>query len=400
MMKKILIWGFIALLASTATAEIIEVNNSAGSGVYADASGNLYIHDVNVAAVTMIKASYTCNTTDANCDETVIIDANGDGMGNALDRPAAVVVDSAGNVYVSGQFSDNVFRILNPAVCVADCIREVVDANGANVNGFDTALALTVDANDNVYVAGGGSDNVIRIPASETCATTGTPCNLTEIIDITGDDGAGPNELNQPVGLASDSQGSVYVTTQNSDNVFKIATPGTCSTTGTLCTITELVDEATITSQAFGRGITVDSQDNIYFTSLGFFQPAAVFKINTPGSCSTSGTPCVITEIFNMATPQQAGNMTVDDADNIFFTGGNGDNAYKINTPISCSTSGTPCVITEIIDASGDGSSALDGTSNVAFAFGQIYVSGGGSDNVFRVTGVAVSNDLIFYDGF
>ena len=101
-----------------------------------------------------------------------------------------------------------------------------------------------------------------------------------------------------------------------------------------------------------------------------------------------------------MAIPQHAGNMAVDDADNIYFAGGNGDNAFKIDTPTSCSTSGTPCNITEIIDANGDGVAILDGTSNVAVAFGNVYVSGGSSDNVFRVTDVAVSNDLIFDNGF
>lgn len=398
-MKKILISIFLTTFGNT-QATIIEINNLYGSGVYADTQGNLFVHDINVDSLFMINASHSCSVAGSNCQVTEIIDSSGDGMGNILDRPSASVRDSSGNVYVAGQFSDNVFRILNPQSCVADCIREVVDLSGASASAFENPVALTVDANDNVYVAGASSHNVIRIPASETCATTGTPCALTEIIDIEGDDGVGSNVLNQPVGLASDSMGNIFVTTQNSDNVFKIATPGSCSTGGTPCNITELVDETTITNQAFGRGIVVDSLNNVYFTSLGFFQPAAVFKINTPGNCSTSGTPCTITEIFNMDTPQQAGNMAVDDADNIYFAGGNGDNAFKIDNPVNCSTTTTPCTITEIIDSTGDGTAILDGTSNVAVALGHVYVAGGGSDNVFRITEVAVSNDMIFYDGF
>ncbi len=390
------------LFMSVSQAEIVEVNDLYGSGVHSDVAGNLYIHDLSVPAVYMVLASYTCSTVNADCQSFEVLGATGDGMGNALDRPSAVVTDSSGNIYVAGQFSDNVFRILNPMTCIADCIREVVDANGASASGLENPVALTVDLNDNVYVAGASSDNVIKIPASETCATTGTPCNLTEIIDIEGDDSTGSNELNQPVGLATDSQGNVFVTTQVSDNVFKIASPDTCNTGGTVCTITEIIDDTSLTEQAFGRGIVVDSQDNVYMTSIGFFQPAAVFKIDTPDNCSTSGSACTINEIFNMSTPQQAGNMAVDDADNIYFAGGNGDNAFKIDTPINCNTSGNPstCTVTEIIDATGDGNSVLDGTSNVAVALGQIYVSGGGSDNIFRVSGVAVSNDLIFYNGF
>lgn len=398
-MKVLFLWALIELPITHAA--ITEIDNTLGSRSSTDTAGNLYLHDFNVNAVHIILASYTCSVANADCQSIQIIDGSGDGLGNILDRPAAVATDSSGNVYVVGQFSDNVFRILNPFNCIADCIREIVDINGASMNGLNNPSAITVDIFDNVYVSGASSDNVIKISASETCATTGTPCNLIEIIDSEGDDGIGSNELGQPVGLASDSQGNVFVTTQNSDNVFKIATPENCNSSGT-CTITELVDETTITDQAFGRGIIVDSQDNVYFTSIGFSQPAAVFKINTPGTCSTSGTACTITEIFNMATPQQASSMAVDDADNIYFAGGNGDNAFKIDTPTNCSTSGSPvtCTISEIIDINGDGNADLDGTSTVSVAFGQIYVTGGSSDNTFRITDVAVSDDLIFYNGF
>ncbi len=399
-MKTTISYILLCLYAFNADSAITEINNTSGSGVYADQSGNLYVWDVNVKSVTMIEASFTCSTAGSACLTTQILDEFGDGMGNLLDRPSAVAVDSNGHIYVAGQFSDNVFRILNPKICIADCIREVVDSSGVTVNGLDTPVAITVDTNDHVYVAGAASDNVLRIAASETCATTGTPCTVTEIIDLTGDDGAGVNEMNQPVGLASDSQNSVFVTSQNSDNVFKIASPTGCSTTSTPCIITEIIDESSLTASAFGRGIVVDGQDNVFMTSLGVFEPAAVFKINTPGTCSTSGTNCIISEIYNMATPQQAGNMTVDDAGSVYFTGGNGDNAFKIDTPDNCSTTTTPCNITEIIDATGDGTAILEGTSNMAFALGDIYVSGGSSDNVFRITDVAVSGDLIFQNGF
>jgi hypothetical protein len=42
---------------------------------------------------------------------TEIIDATGDGSGNALDRAHRVAVDSSDNVYVTGIVSDNAFKI-------------------------------------------------------------------------------------------------------------------------------------------------------------------------------------------------------------------------------------------------------------------------------------------------
>ena len=45
-----------------------------------------------------------------------IIDATGDGSGNTLDNPRGVATDSAGNVFVSGFFSDNVFKLTLGAI--------------------------------------------------------------------------------------------------------------------------------------------------------------------------------------------------------------------------------------------------------------------------------------------
>ncbi len=44
-------------------------------------------------------------------DITEIIDATGDGAGNGLDGAEDIAVDAAGNVYLSGEFSSNAFKI-------------------------------------------------------------------------------------------------------------------------------------------------------------------------------------------------------------------------------------------------------------------------------------------------
>ncbi|MFC3195730.1 hypothetical protein ACFODZ_15855 [Marinicella sediminis] len=407
-MKK---WILILVIMANGVAQaaIMEIIDSSGDGngntvdgvgLNVDDNGNVYITGVNTDNLFRISASTSCTTAD--CEIIEILDASGDGV-IAHDRTSAVATDADGNVYVAGQFSDNVWRILNPINCstsgTACNIEEIIGPSGDGSNPLDTPVALAVDHSGHVYVAGAVSHNVFRIAASTTCGTGGPACTVTEIIDESGDNNG--NIISQPVGLAIDSQNNVFVTTQNSDNVFKIANPGSCSTNGTPCTITEIIDESSLTASAFGRGLVVDSQDNVYLTSLGFFENAAVFKINTPGTCSTAGTACTITEIFNTPTPQQAGNMAVDSADNIYFAGGNGDNAFRIDNPVNCSTSSTPCIITEIIDANGDGVAILDGPGNVAIGNDvDVYVSGGGSDNAFRVSGAAESTDLIFRNGF
>ena len=55
------------------------------------------------------------------------------------------------------------------------------------------------------------------------CSTTGTPCSIREIIDAMGDFGG--NTLGEPAGVAVDSSGTVYVTGILSDNAFLVPEP-------------------------------------------------------------------------------------------------------------------------------------------------------------------------------
>lgn len=90
---------------------------------------------------------------------TEIIDASGDGAGNALDEPASVAIDELGNVYIAGFGSDNVFRI-TPAGVITEIIDETGDGAG---NALDAANRVAVDAMGNVYATGSLSDNVFKL---------------------------------------------------------------------------------------------------------------------------------------------------------------------------------------------------------------------------------------------
>jgi hypothetical protein len=248
-----------------------------------------------------------------------------------------------------------------------------------------------VDSSGNVYASALNTHNAFKIATPGTCSTGGTPCTITEIIDATGD-GAG-NTPEFPEGVAVDSSGNVFVTGFWSDNVFKIATPGTCSTGGTPCTITEIIDSAGDgAGNSLGRPVEVaaNSKGSVYVT--GSLSNNAL-KIATPGACSTGGTPCTITEIID-STGDGAGNslstaygVTADSRGAVYVAGYGSQSAFKIAAPRTCSTSGTPCTITEIVDYRGDGAeNTLGYPTRLAVDSGHnVYVIGEASHNAFKI---------------
>ena len=172
-------------------------------------------------------------------------------------------------------------------------------------------------------------------------------------------------------GIAVDGAGNVYVAGEFSDNAFKITTPGSCSTNGTLCTITEIID-----SSGAGPGKTFDLPKAIAVDDLGNAYVTGVnsdnaFKITPAG---------VINEIINAGDGlDRPFGVAVDVGGNVYVAGTSSDNAYKI-TPAG--------VISEIIDMTGAGSGdTLDFPIVIAVdTAGNVYVTGHDSNNAFKIT--------------
>ncbi|MCP3981216.1 MAG: hypothetical protein GY716_18100 [bacterium] len=80
--------------------------------------------------------------------------------------------------------------------------------------------------------------------------------------------------------------------------------------------------------------------------------------------------------------------LAVDAAGSVYLSGGSGNNAFEILSPTACDTGGPLCTITQIIDSTGDGmGNPVNGGFYIAVdAAGNVYFGATVSDNVFRIT--------------
>lgn len=181
-----------------------------------------------------------------------------------------IVRDAAGYLYDVDN-GNNVIRRTDPKGGVATLagIPSPGYVNGAAFTAaFDYPTGIAMDANGNLYI-GDGTNNAIRMVAAGTWAVTtfaGSSSGASGHVD-------GPANLarfSNPVAMAFDSKGNMYVADAG-NHVIRMITPG-----GTVSTLAGTAGFASyydaVGSQAYfnsPQGIAVDAQGNIYVSDTG-----------------------------------------------------------------------------------------------------------------------------------
>ena len=200
------------------------------SSVATDSAGNLYIADRENNRVRHIDATGMITTFAGTGDRGF----SGDGglaVAAQLDRPSAVAVDAAGQVYVADSGNQRIRRI-----DVGGGIATIAGTGSAGFGGdgmlgtsaaLDNPIGLATDAVGNVYVADSGNQRIRRIDLQgviTTVAGTGEPGY--------GGDGAAATEalLDGPTGVAADTAGNLFVADYRNQRIRRIDAAGVITT--------------------------------------------------------------------------------------------------------------------------------------------------------------------------
>jgi sugar lactone lactonase YvrE len=184
-------------------------------GIATDASGNVYVSDVNNNTIRKITKEGVVTTLAGTAGVT----GRADGIGAAasFDGPSGLATDVGGNVYVSDYYN-NTIRKITPAGLVTTLagtagVKGSADGIGAAAS-FDGPDGIAFDASGNMYVADYFNNTIRKI----------TPTGLvTTLAGTTGvasfKPGALPGVINGPLGIGI-SGSKIYITINNGIGVI------------------------------------------------------------------------------------------------------------------------------------------------------------------------------------
>ncbi|MFI5096581.1 MAG: NHL repeat-containing protein [Candidatus Acidiferrales bacterium] len=265
-------------------AQSAELNSPYGVSI--DALGNIYIADTGNRVIRKVDSSGKITTIAGNGNQGY----NGDGMpavSAALYAPYRVVADRAGNVYIADYYNNRIRKVDTSGTITTVAGTGTQGYNGDGIPASTAQLnfpsAVAVDASGNIYIADTWNNLIRKIDTSgmiSTIAGTGFP-------GVLGDGGPATSaQVYQPIGLAVDSLGNVYIADFGNSKIRKVDTSGTINTIAGTGSIGNSGDGGPATAAFLNQptGVAVDRAGNVYIADN---QNSRVRKVDTSGTITT-----------------------------------------------------------------------------------------------------------------
>ncbi len=265
-------------------ATLAKVNHA--WGVYIDNSNNIYFSEDGNYTIRKIDASHTISTIAG----TGLLGFSGDGgpaTAAQINHAGQIITDAVGNIYFTDSYNNRV-RKINTAGVISTIAGNGTpgfagDGAQATAAKLFNPLGIAIDRYGNLYISDFSNNRVRKINTSgiiTTFAGNGTS-------GYSGDGGAAISaSLHNPNSIAIDTSGNIYVTDNANHCIRKINTSGIISTYAGNGVGGFSGDGGPATSAQlhYPAGIATDTFGNIYISD---YSNSRLRKVNPSGIIST-----------------------------------------------------------------------------------------------------------------
>jgi len=288
-------------------------------GVAVDSAGNIYVSDTYNNEILKIRPSGL---------ETTLAGSGTAGFADIyINLPGGVAVDSVGNIYVS-DFNNNKIRKITPSGLVSTLAGSgtagFADGQGTAAQ-FQHLRGVAVDSRGDVYVADSSNHRIRKITPDGTVSTfagSGTVGTL---------NGSGTAaQFNQPSGITIDSSGNFYVADAGNHKIRKITLSGDVSTLAGSGTEGFADGQGTAAQFKYPFGVAVDSGGTVYVADKGNHR---IRKITPSGDVSTltgSGYQRITDGQGTAAQFSSPSGIAVDSSGNVYVADTHNNKIHKI----------------------------------------------------------------------
>jgi len=270
-----------------------------GDSFYSNASSNAIPITLSTGILQFVPGQATTYAGVPGSDYGSYSGDGGPATSAHFNNPFGIAFDNSGNGYISDQSNNEIRRVgtngnisnfagIEHAQNIYSCYYYGNGVNAAQAE-FCNPSGIAVDANNNVYVADYGNDIVRRIDAVSHIITT--VAGVAQINSYNGDGPGTSHYLSNPIALAFDASGNLYIADYGNNMLRKLDTSGNMTTVagaygayggsdgqnGVAATSVALTDPT---------AVAVDAAGNIYVTEA-IDNDGLVRKINTSGIIST-----------------------------------------------------------------------------------------------------------------
>lgn len=352
------------------------------SAVATDAKGNVYVADFSNSLVSRIT-----NGTLTVVAGNGVPGFSGDGgpaTSAALNNPNGIAVDSAGNLYISDSINHRIREVSNGTITtIAGNGTGGFSGDGGSATSamLTTPMGVAVDSAGNVYISDSNNHRIRKVSGGiiTTFAGNGTA-------GFSGDGGVATSaEIKNPMGVAVDSAGGVYIADNGNYRIRKVS-GGIITTIAGNGTPNYMGDGEPATGTGIGAvGVAVDSAGSVYIADGGLF----IYKVSGGVIAIVAGSyPFGFSGDGGQATSAkftEPKGVAVDSTGNVFIADYYNSRIREVSSGIIKTFAGTG-------KFSGDGGAAILALLNIPFGMaldssGNLYISDTQNNRIRKVSG-------------